>query len=119
MSVSALRINKQNSEAYIFKEAALQTTVRINLKPDLVIANQGRVHEDGRNLHQVKRGHLLPIALGSRGAILKPTTEGTSSPHNHRPKHNYHYFLNCPKKLHPTIPQLHGLQCYCYPLICT
>jgi hypothetical protein len=104
MSVLASRTNKGNSEAYIFKEAALQTTERINLKLDLVTVNQGRVHEDEGNLLQVKRGYLLPIVLGSRGAILKATTEGTSSPHNHRPKHNYHYFLNCPKKLHPTIP---------------
>jgi hypothetical protein len=43
MSVSASRINKESSEAYIFKEAALQTTEIINLKPDLVIVNQGRV----------------------------------------------------------------------------
>jgi len=103
---------------YIFKEAALQTKDRINLKPDLVILHQGRVHGDGGNLLQVKRGYFLPIVLGSRGANLKATTEGTSSPHNYRPQHNCHYFLNSPKKLHPTILWLHGLQCYYWPLIC-
>lgn len=78
MSVLASRINKQSSEAYIFKEGALHTTKRINLKPDFVIVNQGRVHEDGANLVQVKRGHLLPIVFGTSGAILKATNEGTS-----------------------------------------
>jgi len=98
MSVLASRINKLNSEAYVLKEAALQTKERINLKPDLVIVNQGRVHEDGGNLLQVKRGHILPVVLGSRSAVLKATIEGTSSSQNHRPQHNYHYFLNCPNK---------------------
>ena len=97
MSVLASKITKEKSEAHIFKEAALQTTGRFNLKPDLVIVNQGRVHEDGGNfedgrrsmidkytlllqvlgnLLQVIRGHLFPTVLGSRGAILKATTEG-------------------------------------------
>jgi hypothetical protein len=104
MSVLSSKINKENSEAYIFKEAALQTKDRTNLQPDLVIVNQGRAREDGGNLLQVKRGHILPVELGSRGAILKATNEGTSPPHNHRPKHNYHCFLNCFKRLHPIIP---------------
>jgi hypothetical protein len=55
VSVLASRINK-NSKAYIFKEAALQTKERINLKPDVMIVNQGRVHEDGGTCSRSKEG---------------------------------------------------------------
>jgi hypothetical protein len=83
----APRITKQNSTAHIVKEAALQTTDRFNVKPDLVTVNLRRVHEDRGNLEDGSSTMLdkynsskpapfkegassLPTVLGSRAAIL-------------------------------------------------
>jgi hypothetical protein len=49
---------EQRSTAHIFREAALQTADRFNVKPGLVIVHQGRVHEDGGNLEDGRRSML-------------------------------------------------------------
>ncbi|GFG36028.1 hypothetical protein Cfor_01960 [Coptotermes formosanus] len=92
----------KSTDISIIEEATLQTPEGTNLKPDLVIVNQGRVHvvdvtvrhEDGGNLTEghrskiekysslletlagtigVRAGKVLPVVVGTRGALPEST----------------------------------------------
>jgi hypothetical protein len=98
------RVANMSEKAQIIEEASIPTPTGSNLKPDLVVVSRGRVHvvdvtvrhedvgylEEGfkskvekytpllENLAtqlQVERGSVLPIVVGTRGAMPKSTEQ--------------------------------------------
>jgi hypothetical protein len=97
-------ITKKDKEAAVTLEPTIRTPASGNLKPDLVVQSQGRVfvvdvtvrHEDGNLLAQGRQekldkyepllptlqeqlgalsGEVLPVVVGTRGALPKETIE--------------------------------------------
>ena len=98
------RIVETDKEAVVTREPTLLSPDGVTLKPDLVVKNRGGVfvvdvtvcHEDGGNLqrgrgskltkyaplltdlqtrYSVDKGELLPIVIGTRGALPRQTVE--------------------------------------------